>query len=339
MEKHTHTSLEQTTGTLQTVALSEEDRSSLEASLQELSRSPYDSFENFWPEALRAVLLLPPSALRCLNEFRWNPAAPGALVIRNAPVDSKLPPTPLDDSEASGKQTWVTEGFLVGCAQLLGQIFGYKAERQGQLIQNVCPIPRRASSASSAGAFTDLELHTEIAFHPLRPEFLLLMCVREGVDAATYIADLYDVFSDVNESHIDALTRPIFRFRAPESFMDLVREDGETVQAIISRSRLRSGLCLNLNPGVVHATEEEGAIAIRALASALQSHSQAVHLQAGDLLILNNQHVVHGRSAFTARFDGKDRWLQRAYVSAHLWWRHGDPSYPERVIKNSHTQS
>ncbi|HRE02697.1 MAG TPA: TauD/TfdA family dioxygenase, partial [Ilumatobacteraceae bacterium] len=39
-----------------------------------------------------------------------------------------------------------------------------------------------------------------------------------------------------------------------------------------------------------------------------------VLLEPGDLLIVDNSMVVHGRSPFTPRFDGTDRWLQRAFV-------------------------
>ena len=44
----------------------------------------------------------------------------------------------------------------------------------------------------------------------------------------------------------------------------------------------------------------------------------AVVLEAGDLLVLDNHRVVHGRSPFAARFDGADRWVQRAFVVADL---------------------
>ena len=40
--------------------------------------------------------------------------------------------------------------------------------------------------------------------------------------------------------------------------------------------------------------------------------------EAGDLLVIDNALVVHGRSPFPARYDGTDRWLQRAFVVADL---------------------
>ena len=41
-------------------------------------------------------------------------------------------------------------------------------------------------------------------------------------------------------------------------------------------------------------------------------------LEPGDLLVIDNNVAVHGRSPFTARFDGHDRWLQRSFVVADL---------------------
>jgi L-asparagine oxygenase len=48
------------------------------------------------------------------------------------------------------------------------------------------------------------------------------------------------------------------------------------------------------------------------------AHHTSVALEAGDLLIVDNSVAVHGRSPFTPRFDGTDRWVQRAFVVADL---------------------
>ena len=41
-------------------------------------------------------------------------------------------------------------------------------------------------------------------------------------------------------------------------------------------------------------------------------------LEPGDLLVIDNNVAVHGRTPFVARFDGTDRWLQRTFVVADL---------------------
>jgi len=43
-----------------------------------------------------------------------------------------------------------------------------------------------------------------------------------------------------------------------------------------------------------------------------------VVLDDGDLLVIDNDRAVHGRTAFTPRYDGTDRWLRRALVVTSL---------------------
>jgi L-asparagine oxygenase len=47
-------------------------------------------------------------------------------------------------------------------------------------------------------------------------------------------------------------------------------------------------------------------------------HQASIVLEAGDLLVIDNHLAVYGRSRFQARFDGTDRWLQRAFVVSDL---------------------
>ena len=49
------------------------------------------------------------------------------------------------------------------------------------------------------------------------------------------------------------------------------------------------------------------------------------HLRPGDLLVVDNHACIHGRSAYPARYDGTDRWLQRSFVVESL-----APSAPDR---------
>lgn len=56
-----------------------------------------------------------------------------------------------------------------------------------------------------------------------------------------------------------------------------------------------------------------------------------VWLDAGDLLIVNNSRAAHGRTAYTAVFDGSDRWVQRVYAKRELVGCPGEP--PSRVLR------
>jgi alpha-ketoglutarate-dependent taurine dioxygenase len=62
----------------------------------------------------------------------------------------------------------------------------------------------------------------------------------------------------------------------------------------------------------------EADAALQALAAAVAANHVSVVLTPGDLLVIDNTMAVHGRSPFTPRFDGTDRWLQRTFVVADL---------------------
>ena len=55
--------------------------------------------------------------------------------------------------------------------------------------------------------------------------------------------------------------------------------------------------------------------------------SEGVWLDAGDVLIFNQKKAAHGRTPYTAKFDGNDRWMQRCYTNNGSYWQ------PSRLTK------
>ncbi len=41
-------------------------------------------------------------------------------------------------------------------------------------------------------------------------------------------------------------------------------------------------------------------------------------LEPGDMLIVDNRKAVHGRTGFTPRYDGEDRWLRRCFTVSDI---------------------
>ena len=64
--------------------------------------------------------------------------------------------------------------------------------------------------------------------------------------------------------------------------------------------------------------DKEARQALEELNQVLATCEGGVVLQPGDLVIVDNTVAIHGRSPFEPRFDGYDRWLQRAFVIADL---------------------
>mgnify|MGYP000491112262 CR=1 FL=1 len=69
---------------------------------------------------------------------------------------------------------------------------------------------------------------------------------------------------------------------------------------------------------LMRGTDPAAQAALDQLARAVLDRQGAVVLESGDCLIVDNTVAVHGRSSYAARFDGTDRWLQRAFVVSDL---------------------
>src|SRR5205085_8469624 len=95
------------------VSLADHDRDILGQALECLP-SPYTDLETFLLDVWPLFVGLPRPALAATRALRNDPAAPGALLVRNLPVDSELPPTPNTGAAEGDRRTFVTEGCALG---------------------------------------------------------------------------------------------------------------------------------------------------------------------------------------------------------------------------------
>ena len=71
-----------------------------------------------------------------------------------------------------------------------------------------------------------------------------------------------------------------------------------------------------LDTDLMRGVDDAAQDALDRLSELVAEQATGVVLSAGDLLIVDNDRAVHGRSPFAPRFDGTDRWLQRTFVVA-----------------------
>jgi L-asparagine oxygenase len=267
------------------------------------------------PDAAMAARAADASALVPL-EVRSAMAAlrrgdgPVAAVVRGLPVPADLPASPTipDGSARSGDGA---ELVLLTLAALLGEPIGYRPEQGGALVQSLSPTPvelRRQTSNSSA---VRLELHTETAFHPHRPTFLLLSCLRDDPRAATLVSAVDDVVDHLDPQVVAVLAEPRFRCGVDESFGAPVGTLGPPL-AVLTLDDGRWGL--RYDADLMVGTDAEATEALEALRVEVLRHQRAIVLAPGDLVAIDNRRCVHGRTAYAARFDGTDRWLLRSMV-------------------------
>ncbi|MET0662860.1 MAG: TauD/TfdA family dioxygenase [Ilumatobacteraceae bacterium] len=249
-----------------------------------------------------------------LARFASQSNRAGALLIRHIPI-GPLPPTPGAPGEPTGKDL-ATELALLTVARRLGEPVGYVPEHGGRIVQNIVPTRHDAERQVSTSSRSNLMFHTETAFHPHRPRYLLLLCLRGDPAARTTMASVHDLFDVLPTATVEALFEPRYRTAVDASFLgDRPNEFGPVMPLVTGTTDSPTFVYdADLTIGI----DAEAQHVVDTVRDAIEGCQRAVVLEPGDLLVIDNNVAVHGRSPFTARFDGHDRWLQRSFVVADL---------------------
>lgn len=257
---------------------------------------------------------LPIDVDRALLEFASRSDRSGALLLRNAPIGA-LPPTPATPA-ASVDKDLATELVLLTVARRLGQPVGYVPEHGGRIVQNIVPTATDADRQTSTSSRSNLMFHTETAFHPHRPRYLLLLCLRGDPAAHTTLVTVHDLIEHLPNEVVDTMFEPRFRTAVDASFLGGRANQLGPAQPLLTGTRREPTFVFDADLTVgIDEQAEDVLVAVRA---AIDELTTSVVLEPGDLLVVDNNVAIHGRSPFEARFDGTDRWLQRSFVVTDL---------------------
>lgn len=312
---------------LHTIELNEPTKEALERRLLSVP-SPYEQDYAHFAEFCLAVseifwTTLPREVLQKLTSCQSYPDAPGALYIPTGVRDPVLPQTPPDGGRALDKTTFISEALTVGFGQFYGHPFGYPDEKQGERIHNIVPVPEHEYENTGSSSKGDFEAHVDNAAVSPRPDVFVLSCVRSDPRGAaqTYIADARALRAHLDEATIAALREPTFEIRTPNSFTP------DSWQWVGPRPALSGPSSMPeiwLNLYNVRTLTKRAEQALDAVRHAVQCPgvAEGVCLRPGDVLIVDNRRVMHGRHPFDVKYDGEDRWLQRVYFLMDPWpWR------------------
>lgn len=227
---------------------------------------------------------------------------------------SGAPATPL--SKDGVPETLEIDDAIIALAHSYGYPIAYAQEQDGRRIHNLFPIKSNESKQISSSSKTTLQLHTETAFHPYRPDYVVLFCVRGDTAAATTYATLDDILCNLSTE----CTAVLFQKRFVTSVDLSFRPNGEPDQVVLTSvlHKSESGLQLKYDRQLMRGVDNAACHALAQVAGAIDKSVRSATLEAGDALVLDNRTVVHGRSAFSPRYDGTDRWLKRALVMRNL---------------------
>lgn len=273
-----------------------------------------------------------------LNEFRLLEPDPACCVVAGYPVDQarigrtpghwKTKPRPCTAREE--------EIFLVLLGSLFGEPIGWATQQDGRIVHDIFPIPGHEGEQLGSGSEELLWWHTEDAFHPYRGDYLGMMCLRNPDRVATTVGRV-DV-SRLSARHLELLFEPHFVIRPDESHLkknsaDPRRAEGELGSSYAEIERMNSrpdkiavlygspaSPYVRLDPYFMDPVEDEpeAQAALRALIELVDAQLIDMVLEAGDVCLIDNCKVVHGRRSFKARLDGNDRWLKRINIARDL---------------------
>ncbi|WP_227979888.1 TauD/TfdA family dioxygenase [Nocardia spumae] len=255
-----------------------------------------------------------PAAVRIA--LRPPETAAGATIIGTLPVrDAELGDTPRDWRRAADSAR--PGSFHLDIAMLLlarcgGEPFGWQGQQGGRLVNNILPTPGHEDEQSGASSTTLLSPHTEDAFHPERAHLLLLGCLRNPDRVGTTISSVRQVRLDPERLH--RLTEPTLPILPDVSYgADFGDHRPASVATIGSGDE---GPTLRYDPAYTPLDEAdpEYRCAYTDLGTELARVCHGAVLAPGELLLMDNDVVVHGRVPFSPRYDGTDRWLKRVNI-------------------------
>lgn len=290
-------------------------RAELAALGARLTADPVTDPDTFGRQARLLARELPTAVLQALWSFEEHGSDTGVLVLRGLDVGD-LPPTPGDNTGGTGGRTLLARQQAV-LSHALGSMVGYAAEGHGHLLQDMVPNRRLAATQQSQGSRVELEAHTEQCFSDLRPDYVVLGCLRGDDDAATYAFRALDVAAHVGPEDLLELCRPLWTTLVDESFADYL-DTREVRGPFPILSGDPDDPTLLIDQDLMHGITRHAQELLERVLSTYVAHRHAVVLQAGDVLFLDNLRAMHGRSPFAPRFDGTDRFITRGFVVRDL---------------------
>lgn len=252
---------------------------------------------------------------------------PAVTLVRGLDI-GEIPPTPT--VRGFNLSLSKPRKILLEAASNYGFPISFTQEQNGVLIQNVYPVPNLETQQISSSSKVELGLHTETAFHHYKPTVVLLLCLRGDPNAATTYATIDEITKHISPESIHTLTKPWFTTSVDDSFRMNGESDMEIPCSILKEVGETKSYEICYDQALMRATNEQANAALGELKQAIDRSTEEIVLDTGDLLVMDNTRVIHGRLPFQARYDGTDRWLQRVLAIDNLPPKiHATPSIDE----------
>ena len=291
-----------------------------------ISENPSISPELYCEEVKYASQQVPERIRTLLQNFADKGSNTGFLLIRRIPID-ELPNTPENNNCKIGEQTTLAKIQSI-FVSVISNMITYEAEGYGRLFQDVIPVKSMEKNQTSISSSVELEIHTEQAFSKLRPDILSLACLRGNENAYTYILPVKSIINNVTDAELKMLKMPLWNTGVDLSFKlnghEFIEGDIRGPMSIIrgyKDKRLENedprlifeDPLLVFDQDLMTGITDESNEMIKKIVDIYYKHRLSHNLTHGEIIFIDNNRAVHGRSPFTPKYDGLDRFLVRCF--------------------------
>lgn len=271
----------------------------------------YDERDLEDPTNLDSIKLAAPGVTdrvrRTILRFTRN-TTNGLLLIKGLSInDEKIGPTPFG-ATPSRAPTAQQNAILLVLSSLYLEPMGWASYLDGRIVHNLAAKKGRENTQTSEGT-EPLELHTEEAFHPFRPDAFALMGMRNHDNIPTHLVQVSDL--NISDNTREWLKRQLYYIRQDEAHEDGFYKEPDPVPVL-------DGHRFRYDPAYTTMYSTGAADAFMRLQTEIDKNVQQISLAPGDILFVNNDITVHGRAGYAAKYDGTDRWLKRVWLTRDL---------------------
>jgi L-asparagine oxygenase len=282
---------------------------------KKITASPSEDPEEYCIQCTNATNFLPKNIFEALHHFSIHGSETGFLLLHGGRVEDMIhTKTPTTNNEKVGEKTDLAkiQGILVSA---IGNMVAYEAEGYGRLYQDIIPMQSMEKVQTSVSSAVELEIHTEQAFSRLRPDILCLACIRGNEQAFTYILPVKYILNNMTPREIELLRKPMWKISVDLSFKLCGQEfiDGDIRGPIPIIYGTEEDPLLVFDQDLMTGIDEESHAMITRIVDIYYQHRIGHSLKPGEIILVDNNRAVHGRSPFTPKYDGYDRFLIRCF--------------------------
>jgi L-asparagine oxygenase len=268
------------------------------------------------------------------------------LIIRTGINLAALPATPTSFPPLQDPEWWPLAWAAVGLMSLAGaRLVSYLSENDGAAFVNLVAQDAEVTGAGLAERSTrSMRGHTDGVSLPFPSEFaaggeeqspapdlLVLVGLRNPSGTMTRLASVSSALGVLTDDRYDAMQEPWFNIAPQRTFVNGPPRVGAP---LLSRDEPRHGVSMRFSHSSVTVVDEAPPVAreaLEAFCAALPGLYTDVVVGPGDICLIHNRQVIHGRAAPGPGAGGSSRWLLRTYGWMSDTTGHRQPGAPAHL--------